>query len=166
MYFLKRLYNQLKEMTTTDIKEVHISNLTSWHLHFLVWIKMYCKMHCRAYFTWLRRGIWRSRCRRWLRSWRHWLWDGLSRHSWWQCSYRSWVHSHSNQMSRCPFCGEKGRHSSSRKMTLNLQFEEVFFFDSHYSEILDPPVSTQTEVGITNGQFDTSPRDKSHCRLW
>ena len=36
------------------------------------------------------------------------------------------------------------------------------FSHSHYSEVLDPPVSTQTDEGVTNTQSDSSPRHKFH----
>ncbi len=43
--------------------------------------------------------------------------------------------------------------------------EEIFCY-SHYSKVLDPPVSVQTDEGISNGQSDTSPWHQTHCRLW
>lgn len=52
------------------------------------------------------------------------------------------------------------------KMDLSVLYKEGSSSHSHYSEVLDPPVSTQTDEGITNGQSDTRPRNQTHCRLW
>lgn len=116
-------------MTSADIREVHsTSHMTSWHSQFLRWIQMYCDFHRRAYFTWLPRGIWRSHCQRWLRSWQHWLWDDLSHRCWRQCSSRSWVHSHSDQMSHCLFCGEKWGTAAAEISQNEFKFERRIFF--------------------------------------
>lgn len=52
------------------------------------------------------------------------------------------------------------------KMDLTALDEEEIFSDSHYSEVLDPPVSVHTEEGVTNGQFDTGPWHQIQRRLW
>lgn len=49
-------------------------------------------------------------------------------------------------------------------LTVLCKEEIFFFFHLHYSEVLDPPVSMQTDEGITNGQPDTSSRHQIHCR--
>lgn len=37
--------------------------------------------------------------------------------------------------------------------------------DSHYSEVFDPPVSSQIDEGATNRQSDTTPWHQAHHRF-
>lgn len=52
------------------------------------------------------------------------------------------------------------------KMDITVVCKEEICSHSHYSEILDPPVSVQTEESVTNGESDTSPWHQIHRRLW
>lgn len=60
---------------------------------------------------------------------------------------------------------ERSRCFSRNKLDLTVLHKKVFSH-SHYSEVLDPPVSVQPDEGVTNGQSDTSPWDQIHYRLW